>query len=73
MSNKKKKLTKRDLDIMEILWKHEEPIAASEIQKERFPAECRRAPVSKRQRQGKRGKSGQKARDLFCFPLCQSV
>ena len=29
-----KKLTKRDLDIMEILWKHEEPIAASEIQKE---------------------------------------
>ena len=34
MSNKKKKLTKRDLDIMEILWKHEEPIAASEIQKE---------------------------------------
>lgn len=30
----KMELTKRDLDIMEILWKHEEPIAASEIQKE---------------------------------------
>lgn len=31
---KNQKLTKRDLDIMKILWKHEEPIAASEIQKE---------------------------------------
>ena len=36
-----KKLTKRDLDIMEILWKHEEPIAASEIQKE-IPSEIQK-------------------------------
>lgn len=30
----KKKLTKRDLDIMEILWKQKEPIAICDIQKE---------------------------------------
>lgn len=34
MNDKKKKLTKRDQDIMEILWRCEKPIAVFEIQKE---------------------------------------
>ncbi len=34
MIDKKKKLTKRDQDIMEILWRCEKPIAVFEIQKE---------------------------------------